>query len=223
MASPRYLDSDVDCLGAACARRLVIAFGNCDRSKKFIRITEGCSLIECRMRWCSRTVCLALLLAIAGCGRENTEPREAFQNTRAWQVEGEQPALQVSAKLQPLPLKAERPAMLEVRLKAANGEKPFAGRIWYRFAHRRGDPLPAQKDLAVRPTFTYEEGTPPRYQDWFEWAEILEPRFEHGESVFTTPVMMIEGKSYVQFQIASEADSKPIELLDWFVYVDKPE
>lgn len=113
--------------------------------------------------------------------------------------------------------------MLEVRVMAADGATPYTGRLWYRFAHRRGDPLPAEKDLAVRPPFVYEEGTPPRYEDWFEWAEILEPRIENGESVFTTPVMLLEGKSYVQFRVASEADTKPIELLDWFVYVDKSE
>jgi hypothetical protein len=169
------------------------------------------------------TVRLALLLAAAGCGRETSEPREASQYSHVWQVDGEQSALQVSAKLHPLPLKAERPKMLEVRFKALEGETPFAGRIWYRFAHRRGDPLPAQKDLAVRPTYTYEEGTPPRYQEWFEWAEILEPRMENGEAVFTTPVMMLEGKSYLQFLVTTQADAKPIELLDWFIYVDKSE
>lgn len=161
------------------------------------------------------------LMTSAGCSQKPTVPRGAFQYSRHWRVSWEQQKVDLVAKLQPEALKADKPAMLEVRMRVIDASKPFTGRIWYRFAHRRGDPSPFEMDLAVRPPNANKEDAPPHYDHWFAWAEIVEPRIEHGDAVFSTPVMFAEGKCYVQLRVALAPDLEPQELLDWSIYVDE--
>lgn len=164
---------------------------------------------------------LAVLIAAAGCGNKSDKPilRENFEFSHAWSPEGDLQGTLVSAELTPQPLVADRPAMLKLRIRSGDPANAFKGRVWYRFAFRRGERFSSQESLT--PLTRAEEGVPPRYDDWFEWAEVIEPRAENGETVFSTPVMLSKGKAYVQFRIVAAADSQPLELLDWFVYVEK--
>ncbi len=164
----------------------------------------------------------AFAIAAAGCGSKSDKPilREAFEFTHAWKLKDDLQGCALSAELTPQPLVADRPAMLKVRVRSGDAANPFKGRIWYRFAFRRGERFSNEASATSAPTARPEEGVPPRYDDWFEWAEIIEPRTEVGETVFSTPVMLSKGKAYVQFRIAAAHDSQPQELLDWFVYVE---
>jgi hypothetical protein len=164
------------------------------------------------------SICCWALITSTGCSQQSTV-EAPFDHTRSWQVTFENQSVAVKAHIQPDWLQADRPAMLEARFRTIDSTQPFTGRLWYRFAHRRGDPLPLDEDLAVRPPKAYEEVAPPHFDDRFAWAEIVEPRIENGETVFSTPVMFAEGKCYIQFRIAVATSSEAEELLDWFVYV----
>lgn len=176
-----------------------------------------------RRRFMSACSMALIFTLVGGCSRVPVAPREPFKFSHQWQVMEEDVAIAVSAKLQPEPLKADRPGMLEARVITKDQSKPFGGRLWYRFAYRRGDPPTSVEEAVVRPSFVQEEGVPARYDDWFEWAEIPEPRLEGGETVFSTPVMLSAGKAYIQFRMALRPEAKPHELLDWFIYVDPAE
>lgn len=161
-----------------------------------------------------------LLLSYVGCGKRNlSQRREAFRYAHRWVLDKDLQGVVLNAALTPQPLIADRPAMLKLRIRKSDKKEKFRGRLWYRFAYRRGEAFASQD--AKAPLIRPERGVPPRYDDWFEWAEIIEPRIENGETVFSTPVMLTEGKAYVQFRIASTADSPPQELLEWFVYVQR--
>jgi hypothetical protein len=171
-------------------------------------------------RSCAIVAALCAALLPAGCGKPKTTAEEPFQFSRVWQLRLQSSEATLSAELTPQPLHADKPHMLEVRIRNDNSPAtPY--RVWYRLAHRRGDPLPANEDFALFPIYPPEPGVPPRYDDWFEWAEIIEPRVGQNEVRFTTPVMFSEGKVYVQFRLLETEGSKPQDLLDWFVYVNE--
>lgn len=173
-------------------------------------------------------ILIACMTAFFGCSPPPLGPREPFEYQHAWKLDSDEVekaggVAAVDAKLVPEPLYSDRPGMLEVAVDTGDPEKPFTGKLWYRFAFRRGDPLPEHKHLPIPPKpIPQEEGVAPRYDDWFEWAEIIEPRFERGRTIFTTPVMLSEGKVYIQFRIAPPSEAMSHELLDWFIYVDQP-
>lgn len=169
---------------------------------------------------------LVVFVAAIGCGGPPAIEVEPFRQTRSWRLESVRDdaslkGIELRATLSPDPVKAHKPAMLEVRFDTAALDTKWRPRVWYRFAFRRGDRQPNDVSLVRPPETAHEEGVEPRYDDWFEWAEIIEPRAEPGGLVFDTPVMLDEGKVYIQFRVEVPSDRPPLELLDWFVYVNK--
>jgi hypothetical protein len=166
---------------------------------------------------------LAVVSITSGCGSPRTLELESTQLKRTWRLERQRSdeqfkGVSLVAELTPDPLRPDKPAMLELRVAAENAERPFQGRIWYRFATRRGDRQPHDRSLILPPASAQEEGVEPHYNDWFEWAEIVEPRNEGGQLIFDAPVMFTEGKAFVQFRVTGDPNLPPLELLDWFVY-----